>query len=561
MSDFLHELEPRRLFSGGIDPTFGSSAGAIFTPPANATVMDSTVDSAGRMILVGMVDLGPSKDNGEIDQMFIARLNSAGQLDPSFFGGGISQGTPRGITQLTHVTALAEGGYIASGITGTDNNDLIRFTAAGKIDTSYGHNGVRAVRDNVQDILERPDHSLLVIGNYTTFSGEIEDPTDNVNYAAHITPKGALDTAFGEDGYANLGNYFWTDDEVDTDNSINSATLDSAGRLLLGVDTNVSDPGNSDADIPESGQSAISINRFNTDGSPDPTFIDGQQSSPPFKDQVKVADQKTTNNFADQINGLIVSRPDGKTVALSVDQTASPQVIGLTLLNATGNADQSKLTVDLSKAAPKFSLPAPSYRDMLALPDNSILIAGATISGSKQTPAIIKLKPDLSVDTSFGTGGILTFGTAGSDQSAGTLQLSDDGTVYAVSGTGSGGERSGNITSVRIFANDDPIVRLHKAKPFGDTERITVTISGDHPIDTSSLDDQDLRLVAAGSGDAKKLRFLRFTSNPDGTVTAIYRIDSNLLSAGAYSITAIAGQILDNQNDGNAQTVLGALQF
>src|SRR5436309_3189326 len=51
---WMELLESRRLLAGGVDPSFGSTAGVAFGPPGDSGVVTaSAVDRSGRVILAG----------------------------------------------------------------------------------------------------------------------------------------------------------------------------------------------------------------------------------------------------------------------------------------------------------------------------------------------------------------------------------------------------------------------------------------------------------------------------------------------------------------------------
>src|SRR5439155_17661998 len=95
----VEQLEARRLLAGGVDATFGSSAGAAFAAPGGSPILlDSAVDRAGRVVLAGRITQTIVRP--EQVGMFIGRLNTAGQADAKFGVGGVMCGTARGLRQV-----------------------------------------------------------------------------------------------------------------------------------------------------------------------------------------------------------------------------------------------------------------------------------------------------------------------------------------------------------------------------------------------------------------------------------------------------------------------------
>jgi hypothetical protein len=87
--------------------------------------------------------------------------------------------------------------------------------------------------------------------------------------------------------------------------------------------------------------------------------------------------------------------------------------------------------------------------------------------------------------------------------------------------------------------------------------RLSVSIRGVNPIDTTTLDDNDLRLVNE-LGVRTKLRLVNFIQFA-GVVIANYRVSRGLLAPGTFSVRAIHGQVLDDQGNGNASRVIGSV--
>src|SRR5262249_4605670 len=155
------------------------------------------------------------------------------------------------------------------------------------------------------------------------------------------------------------------------------------------------------------------------------------------------------------------------------------------------------------------------------LPDNSVIVAGKKDSGGGSTvPALLKLDSDLVIDGSFGNGGVLTLPTTGGQTQTGLLRPGPDGTVTV---SGDNGARI-----FRVFADDRPVATVDRVRAVGDDLRFRVSIRGVHPIDTSTLDDNDLRLVDS-LGRRTKLRLVDFVAGADGDTVATYRVNAALL--------------------------------
>lgn len=197
---------------GAIDPTFGGGDGwtsfdfsAGTTGTGNEAVLAMTVDASDRPVLAGHVD-----DNGNVihpsnANVVAARLTEAGALDASFGSGGVAiASTPTGFNDesLRAVRIDPAGRIVAVGNTyypqptnhNATNTLVVRWTAAGALDTSFAGTGVLVLDlsqegswDGGVDMAFGGDGKLLVLGTSVT-----DDPT-----IARLNDDGTLDTGFG----------------------------------------------------------------------------------------------------------------------------------------------------------------------------------------------------------------------------------------------------------------------------------------------------------------------------------------------------------------------------
>jgi hypothetical protein len=198
---------------------------------------------------------------------------------------------------------------------------------------------------------------------------------------------------------------------------------------------------------------------------------------------------------------------------------------------------------------------APSFHPNLhatVLADDSILLTGKKTSGQTSVPALLKLTANLVLDTTFGSGGILTLPSPGAQTDVALVRTNPDGTATALA--------PNPASLVRVFADDRPVVTLGRVRSDGQTVRLSVTIRGARPIDTTSLDDDDLRLIHEG-GARTKLRLVNFVES-GGVVTAQYRVRRDLASQSlneTVTVRTVAGQILDDAADENLSRDIGQI--
>ena len=227
---------------GSLDPTFGSSGIATYEGGhAVQHAVSTTIDPSGRILVVGFTDADAT--------LRIWRFKADGSLDTSFGGGdGIatdSRGSGNAITIDAGGKILVTGGAVGGG------KAIWRFNADGTPDNTFGTDG-------------------MVVNNSTSFSGK-----------SIITSSGKIIMA-GEESIVAHGSLaaIWIYNsngslEVFTESpgaggplnptvdEVFSATLDSAGRILLTGSTKLT--------FAASGNMAIW--RFGADGSFDKSAV------------------------------------------------------------------------------------------------------------------------------------------------------------------------------------------------------------------------------------------------------------------------------------------------
>src|SRR4051794_2070259 len=137
--------------AGDLDPTF-SSDGKVSLESAGPFVARAlAVQADGRLVVAGSsCEPGPSGDGtcrtDGGSSFRIARLTPDGGLDPEFGANGLVT-TPigSGRSQAFDVLARADGTIVAGGVAVSGGRDvlaLVRYTARGELDPSFGSGGV-----------------------------------------------------------------------------------------------------------------------------------------------------------------------------------------------------------------------------------------------------------------------------------------------------------------------------------------------------------------------------------------------------------------------------------
>jgi uncharacterized delta-60 repeat protein len=217
---------------------------------------------------------------------------------------------------------------------------------------------------------------------------------------------GALDPTFGGTGTVTTG--FTGPEGV---NDANSILLQPDGKIVA---VGFSEP--SPEDVP-SFTASIALLRYNADGSPDASF--GSQGA-----------VLTTIPDAFVYGDAAVLQPDGKIVVAGFDDsTAGPNEFLLARYDPDGTLDPT-----FGAGGIVTTLVGDGNSEALGValqPDGKIVAGGDAIDSNVNRSALVRYLPDGSLDTSFGTDGIVLDTQAGENGFAG-IALQPDGKILGV---------------------------------------------------------------------------------------------------------------------------------
>lgn len=391
----------------------------------------------------------------------------AGGLDGSFAGGTVSNPSHGRIVAMV----LQPDGRI---VVLTDFNKLLRYRGDGTLDTTFGSNGVVSAMlgGNTGDLLRtlavQADGGLLVAGLARGGSG------DDMGVRRY-TPDGVADTAFGTAGLA----------RVDFAGSVDDATaiaVQPDGGIVLGGAAVMSLAGATD----------LALARLDASGTPDPTFGSGGRLT------VNVG-----GNF--DAAAAIALQPDGAIVlagraASSGAATPDTSVVRVSAAGVVELALRLPLTADWDEAT-----------GVAVQPDGRIVLtleARAQAAGLYQH-ALARLKPDGTLDETFGTAGVALAGFSVGGDHARALVLRADGRIVTA------GFARNQVQ--QLSDKDDFLVTRHLADgsldpDFGTGGRLVFDFFGGADGARALLLQPDGRIVAGGlarSGTDNGLGMLR----------------------------------------------------
>jgi uncharacterized delta-60 repeat protein len=162
-------LVERRLSSLQLDSTFGVGGRVVVMVGLLDHAAGVAIASDGKIVVAGDTKSSPNAD----EDVFLLRFDANGSLDPTFGKAGrvvTALGTAS-VDKGRAVAIDASGRVLVTGST-TKGNDqdllLLRYDAAGALDTSFGDNGVVAPAtvgiEEGRDIKLAPDGRIVVAG-------------------------------------------------------------------------------------------------------------------------------------------------------------------------------------------------------------------------------------------------------------------------------------------------------------------------------------------------------------------------------------------------------------
>jgi uncharacterized delta-60 repeat protein len=200
----LEALEDRCLLSGGVlDPTFGSgglvttTTGGLNTACAVATYPADTAN-AGEVVAVGDATVGSGGNTK--NEPAIVRYNLNGALDTSFGGTGEVILSLKSGGVARDVVIQPDGKIVVNYTSGSTFN-LARFNANGTLDTSFGGSGTGIVSTSTGKGTIDTAYSLALEPNGDIVVGGTVNSSTGMKLAlVRYTASGLLDTSFGAGG-------------------------------------------------------------------------------------------------------------------------------------------------------------------------------------------------------------------------------------------------------------------------------------------------------------------------------------------------------------------------
>jgi len=525
---------------GTPDTTFdGDGRVATISPGTDSKVYDVAIQADGRIVAAGMAD----------GAVWGLRYNSDGSLDATFDGDGIAE-IPTTTFNGVITSMVVQDGRIV--IAGAANGDfaLIRFNTDGSLDTSFDSDGIVTTPilnlDWASSIALQPDGKIVAAGTADFDFGAVRYNTD-----------GSLDTSFDGDGKITIS---FTNTGVDWARSV--AVRPNGGIVLAG------------SAEPTGGIGDFAVAVYNADGSLDTSFdgdgkltmsfgasidraystvvqadgkiiVGGQSRDPNRSDDFALVRFNTNGLFDTSFDndGLLTSDiGDGGGAGRAVIVQPDGKIVVLAAASQFGDAYDSHYLVrynqdgspDTSFGVGGRSLQYPGAArvvEVLLQADGKILVVSSSGPFPGQSIAVVRYHPNGSLDTTFGTNGIVTTSIPGNSDSIGAAgAIQPDGKIVVL-GYG------------YIFPSVDSHPAMVRYNPNGSLD---TSFDGDGVVTTPGLPGMNLgsvaiqpdgKIVAGGSNrtGTSPENFTLSRYNSDGSLDATFDGD------GIVTTTPLAG--------------------
>ncbi len=308
----------------------------------------------------------------------------------------------------------------------------------GDLDKTYGSGGIvsntfpNLSATIVADTALQSDNKLIVVGG-GKYSGDSNEP-----FVARYNSDGSLDTTFGSGGVVMM--HFQMQPNLIDDSFFNAVAIQPDGKIIAA--------GNSTSNAVGFYYGDVVIIRLNVDGSLDTTFGAGG----------KVFTQTGTgtgfnSNGNSRIYSLAIA-PEGSFYAVGGGAFNQPDgSTNFTPVLLRYSSSGALTNLQRYVFAPTANAGGTNFADLAVLqPDGKLIFANIGSSQSVTKFIIARVNPDLSLDSTFGTNGVVQtdFGTV--EAEVGGIVLDPNGKIVA-SGNSASGNNTGDFYAARYNPN------------------------------------------------------------------------------------------------------------
>lgn len=388
---------------GDLDPDYGVDGTVIIpfniVPGGNDQAFALEVLPDGRALLAGFAQVPLAGGMDTQYEQVVARINAQGNaFDPSFGVGGVRR-VSFGNTQFQniarHMRLLPDGRVLVAGEVDASTTpsfepdmSIFRLTADGALDPSFDLDGRLQIalfgQDGVEDLDVYADGRILLSG-YSAAAGS----TNACGVLLRLNPDGSSDATFGSGG----GRCFQPPAGPEPLSFVTGTEILDDGRLIATGVVNTGTGMLPNIDMFASGLLA--------DGSDDPSYGSGGFTVLAFDQGGGNADFSATS----------LRQPDGRLLLVGRAEGAGGNDIAVARLLADGSPDPSFGTGGRVLIPLDFVSGGDDGARAVALQDDGrIVLAGSAQRepGGNSAAVVLRLLPSGLLDSSFGSGGVVT---------------------------------------------------------------------------------------------------------------------------------------------------------
>lgn len=389
--------------AGTLDSTFSTDGKYTYDFGNNDNLNDVTMQPDQKIICTGV-----ALSSGFTGVLKALRLNSDGTPDSAFGANGVFSFLTGLETYGYESYVRSDGKIIVAGIAFDSNyySDwmLLRLNPNGTLDSTFGTNGLTLTDFNTRDdyaqaLTVQADGKIVV-------SGTSQDTIDfyNLPTVARFTENGYLDSTFGGNGFIQIPALY-------IDNELTSIAVQGDGKIVTAGHYENTFTGSSDFDV--------FVMRLDTNGFPDLSFgTDGVVITP-------------VNGGIDDAFGMELDTSGNIIVA---GFTTMPFTLTLNMIllkyDTNGNLDAGFGNSGIVQYSDSLNNVA---NDLKIQSDNKIVVGGSygSIFSGSQFIILWRYHSDGTIDSTFGTNGIVKTTVLSGIQDCNNLVLQSDGKIVA----------------------------------------------------------------------------------------------------------------------------------
>ncbi len=277
------------------------------------------------------------------------------------------------------------------------------LSAVGSLDQSFGNNGMAVVDFGTEayaaQVAIQADGKIVAVGGTKTASTPAGDDWS----IARLNIDGSLDTSFASDGKMLI------DFDGDYDEAF-TVLIQSDNKILIGGDVTID------------GDQNGAILRLNPDGSRDATFGDNGLVI------VNYYSSSDSGRSADTIRQLRFDA-QGRIVAAGTAASGTGDQFAVARFNADGSPDLTFGSGGRMTTAFQGTSSNDQVQGMVIGPDGKMVVVGQRAISSQTDWAIMRVNPNGSLDSTFGTGGRVTYDWYGGSDMAWGVALTGGGKI------------------------------------------------------------------------------------------------------------------------------------